>query len=424
MQTGSRLSWVVKVALMTAPLVLVFSAISDLPFLAHGKFGGHVVGRDFLNYWSGSRLFLSGHLSTLYDPAAYSTYLRLAWGQGFGALSFSYPPTLLLFISWLGLLPYGVALALWSVLGAGLLIAAGWPYTKRPSILIALALAPAVLICLDDGQNGLITGAVLVAALRLIDRRPVLAGVLIGLLTVKPQLGVLLPIVLFCAGRWKTIGAATATAIGLAVLSVLIVGVEPWRLYLEKTLPYQGVLYRGDGMWRAMTPSPAIAVVVAGGAWSLAWLVQGLVSLSMVALTAVLFLGRPGGRREIDAVDRIVLIAATFLATPYGFNYDMPALALCLLIAGAVRPGLDASPPWRWGVALLWAAPVLMVVAGLWGLNTHQGWPPFGAVAMAAGLVLIVWSTRRETLTLEASPAWLARLALRLTSSPADPGAP
>ncbi len=410
-QTVTRLPWVVKVALLTAPLVLVFSGISDLPFLAQGKFGGHVVGRDFLNYWSGSRLFLSGHLSTLYDPAAYSAYLRRTWGEGFGALSFSYPPTFLPFIAWLGLLRYALALALWSLLGAGLLVAAGWPYTKRPSIIIALVLAPAVLVCLDDGQNGLIIGAMLVAALRLVDRRPVLAGVLIGLLTVKPQLGVLLPIALICAGRWKTIGAATATAIGLAALTVLVVGVEPWRLYLEKTLPYQGLLYHGDGMWRAMTPSPAIAVSVAGGTWPLAWAVQALVSVSMIALTAVLFLGRARGRREIDAVDRIVLIAATFLATPYGFNYDMPALALCLLLAGAVRPELDVSAKWRWGVALLWAAPVLMVIASLWGLNTHHGWPPVGAVAMAAGLGLAVWATRRDTFAAADRPTWLANLA-------------
>lgn len=422
-QARSPMAWVVKVALMVAPLMLVFSAISDLPFLKTGKFGGHIVGRDFLNYWSGSRLFLSGRLSTLYDPAAYSAYLRHSWGEGFGALSFSYPPTLLPFISWLGLFPYGVALVVWSLLGAGLLIAAGWPYTKRPPILIALLLAPAVLVCLDDGQNGLIFSAVLVAALRWLDRKPVLAGVLIGLLTVKPQLGLLIPVALICAGRWKTVGVAAATTVVLLAVSVIVVGAEPWLLYIHKTIPYQGLLYRGDGMWRAMTPSPAIATVVAGGAWPLAWSVQLVVSLAMALLVAVLFLGRQGGR-EIGAVDRIVLIAATFLATPYGFNYDMPALALCLLLASVAAPERDASPAWRWGGALLWATPVLMVVTSLWGLSSGHGWPPVGTLALASGLGLIVWATRHETLASDASPAWLRTFARRLTFSRGDPEVP
>ena len=422
-ETRKPTPWVVKVALMVAPLMLVFSAISDLPFLQTGKYGGHIAGRDFLNYWSGSRLLLSGRLSTLYDPAAYSAYLRHSWGEGFGALSFSYPPTLLPFISWLGLFPYGVALTLWSLLGSGLLIAAGWPYTKRPLILIALLLAPAVLVCLDDGQNGLIFGAAVVAALRWLDRKPVLAGVLMGLLTVKPQLGILIPIALVCAGRWKTFGAATATAILLLAVSFIVAGVEPWLLYIDKAIPYQGLLYRGDGMWRAMTPSPAIATVVAGGAWPLAWAVQLLFSIAMALLVAVLFLGRRRGR-DIGAVDRIVLIAATFLATPYGFNYDMPALALCLLLAGVTKPDLDTSPAWRWGAALLWATPVLMVVTSLWGLKTGHGWPPVGTIAMAAGLGLIVWAARRETFASGASPTWLATMMRRLTSWPAGPAAP
>jgi hypothetical protein len=404
---------VVKVAALTAPLVIVFGVISNAPFLTQRKFGGHVIGRDFLNYWSGSKLLLSGHLSTLYDPAAYSAWLVKGWGAGFGALSFSYPPTLLPFISWLGVFPYGVALALWSLLGVGLLIAAGWPYTKRPSILLALLAAPAVFVCLDDGQNGLIFSAVLAAALRLVDRKPVLAGVLIGLLTVKPQLGILIPIALLCAGRWKTIGAAAVTTVALVALSVAIVGVEPWRLYIEKVVPFQSLLFRGTGMWQYMTPSPTIAVVVAGGTWPLAWAVQAVVSLAMVALTIAVFLGRGRGR-EIGAVDRVILIAATFLATPYGFNYDMPSLALCLLLAGVTRrPDVETTAAGRWGIVLLWTTPIVMVIVALSGVN--------GALALALGLGLFVWATRQDLFATDQAPAWLARW---LTASPAGPRAP
>jgi hypothetical protein len=402
--TLAKAPWVLKVALITAPLVIVFLSISNAPFFTHAKFGGHIVGRDFLNYWTGSKLFLSGRLGTLYDAVAYPAYLDSVWGNGFGSLSFSYPPTLLPFISWLGLFPYGVALVLWSVLGVGLLIAAGWPYTKQPLVLLALIFAPAVCVCLDDGQNGLIFSAMLVAALRVLDRKPILAGVLIGLLTVKPQLGILLPIALICAGRWKTVGAAAVTTLALVALSLLIAGAEPWRLYFEKVVPYQSRLFRGDGMWQTMTPSPVIAIVVAHGSWALAWAVQAAVSAAMMVLVAVLFLGRGNGR-SIGAVDRVILTGATFLATPYAFNYDMPSLALCLLMAGVTQPQSDATAQGRWGQAILWSAPIAMVMTGLWSVN--------GAFIVAAGLGLYVWAARTEIFAAGGRPSWLADMLQR-----------
>jgi hypothetical protein len=395
-----NLPWLVVIALMVAPLTLYWSGANDLPFLWRDKFAGHIVGRDFINYWMGARLFLAHQTSTLFDPTAYSHAVEATWGRGFGQLSFSYPPSILPLIAWLGVLPYHVALAAWTLLGLLALFAAAWPYSRNPWIAAAILVSPAVLSCIDDGQNGLFTGAALVTALTRIDRRPLLAGVLIGLLTFKPQLGILLPIALLAARRWKVIASAGVTAIGLFALSLLFAGVEAWRLYLAKTVPFQGYLFQQTtGMWRAMTPSPAMATVSAGGSWHAAFMVQALVSIAIVFAIAILFAGRGASKRPFSDVDRIVLIGAGYLASPYSFSYDMPALAVCLLIASASRPELDRSSAWRWGGTLLWVAPIVMVFVGLWGINFHETWPPVGSLMIASGLGLVLWATRQETLS-------------------------
>jgi hypothetical protein len=107
----------------------------------------------------------------------------------------------------------------------------------------------------------------------------------------------------------------------------------------------------------------------------------------------------------------VALVAATFLASPYGFNYDMAALAVLLLIAGRSRPELDRSGAWRCGSALLWAAPLVMVVVGVGGLVADRPWPPVGTLMIAAGLALVVAAGREGGAAFRLAPQMAARAA-------------
>ena len=384
-------SWIVQVALILSPLALCWSATIDLPFLTRHTLAGHILGRDFANYWMGAHLFLAHRTDVLFDPTLYTHAVTTTWGKELGGLTFSYPPTVLPMIAWLGFLPYPVALALWTLLGLAALFAAAWPHSKCSWVAAAMLVSPAVLACLDDGQNGLFTSAIMLLALSRIDRRPILAGALIGVLTAKPHLGLLLPVALLAAGRWRVIGAAAVSALFLIALSIILAGPEAWRLYLTATAPYQGFLFQNSvGPWQTMTPSPAIATVAAGGSWPLAFAIQAAVSLGMVALVAAVFAAR--GQRPVTDLDKVVLLAATFLASPYSFNYDMAALAVCLLAASVTQPELEQSPWWRWGATLLWSAPMAMVLVGMRGLVLHHHWLPVGTFMLLAGLALVTYS--------------------------------
>src|SRR3546814_8773713 len=101
-----------------------------------------------------------------------------------------------------GQLPYIWSLAVWSFLWLGLYLwtsIVGRSDTKI--LLLALLLAPATFANFSDGQNGFLTGALLIGGLRLLGTKPIVAGILFGILTVKPQLGIRLPFALLAARR-------------------------------------------------------------------------------------------------------------------------------------------------------------------------------------------------------------------------------
>lgn len=384
-----RLSWLAVVGLINAPMALWFFLSEQASFL-HGRMSrGQIPGRDFINYWSGAKLALHGRVADIFDQDAYMRALTAFWGPGLKIHSFSYPPSILPLILWLGALPYGVALALWSLVGAAALYAAAWPYSRRPLTAALILFSPAVAACLDVGQNGLITSALLIGGLRLTDRRPWLGGALIGLVTFKPQLGLLIPLALIAAGRWKAIGGAAASALVLAAAGMIIAGEQGWALYFTRTLAYQRVLLeQSGGAWSVMTPSPLAAGLFAGLPHALAWGLQILVSAACAVAVCLRFRRIGAQGRAIGGVDILLLTAAGFLAAPYSFNYDMPSLVLALTIAGADRPALESDPAWRWGAMALWSAPILMVLLGVLALIAGIAWAPAGVILIGAGLIL------------------------------------
>ena len=102
-------------------------------------------------------------------------------------------------------------------------------------LLLALAF-PAVLINVGHGQNGFLTAALLGGALVVLDRRPIVAGILFGLLVYKPQYGLMLPLVLAVSGRWKCFAAAAATVVLLTIVTTLTFGASVWHAFLSRPI--------------------------------------------------------------------------------------------------------------------------------------------------------------------------------------------
>jgi hypothetical protein len=269
----------------------------------------------------------------------------------------SYPPQIMLFIWPLGLLPYLVAYIAWCLVGIALYVVACWSALPRERLLFLVA-APAIAVCVFFGQNGFYTAALLVGGLANLDRRPVLSGVLFGILTVKPQLGLLLPVMLLLERRWVTIAAAVATAAALVLATAMLFGWDVWVEFWHKVVPQQQWLtVNGKGLLLAVVSS----VFYGGRLWhlplNLAWAIQGIVSAAaLVGLVWTYW------TRRDPALSMAYLVTATFLFTPYILNYDMVVFGFVVALLRYRADNTMRDHKWLLAV---WTLPVTMMLGAL-----------------------------------------------------------
>jgi hypothetical protein len=196
----------------------------------------------------------------------------------------------------------------------------------------AAAAFPAAFINLGHGQNGFLTAGLLGAALITLPRRPLLAGVLFGLLAYKPQFGLLIPVALLAAGQWRTILAAGVTVTTLAIASAAAFGTDIWWLFAASSETSRKLLLEEGNVGFEKLQSVFAAVRMLGGGISLAYVVQGVASLTTI-------LGVAWAWRSSDDYNlkNAILITATMLGSPHVLDYDLTILAPALAFIVASR---------------------------------------------------------------------------------------
>ncbi|WP_297370897.1 glycosyltransferase family 87 protein [Acidocella sp.] len=288
---------------------------------------GQRLNSDFMAFWSFPR-FVAGHDPRLiYDATALMAFQRQLY-PGFGSFyPYLYPPTLLGATAWLRLLGFGPALLVWNALGlAALGLAVRAQFGGRWGAVMALLLAsPAALITASTGETAFFTTALMLAGYGWLGKRPWAAGLAFGLLTLKPQLGVMVPFVLLARGEWKTILAALLVAGALVAVSCVAYPPDLWALWWHTLPRYQGQYFNATSLNLNIIVTPAANLVVLGAGQRLAWAVQVLVAAGLVAL--VWWAARKGRVETVGAL----AVAATFIAQPHAYAYDSVALSVVLV---------------------------------------------------------------------------------------------
>jgi hypothetical protein len=347
---------------------------------------GKPLGADFPSFWAASRLALHGAPAKVYDLAAHAAAERSAFGGANVPYSaFFYPPTYLLICLPLGLLPYLAALAAW--LGAtgyaGWRVVRAWLGAPLRRWALPMLAFPAVLSTVGHGQNAFLTTALFGAAILMWDRRPLLAGVCFGLLTIKPQLGLMIPLALIVSGRWRAVASACATALGLALAALAVFGLQTWRGWLAVS-PLARRALDEDWVGSEKMQSAFAAVRLLHGALGLAYGVQAAVALAAAVILVQAMRRRAPDPLAPDALAQgATLVTASLLASPFMLDYDLMLLALPLAWLAREQAKGGALP---WEKTVMFAAFLLplvsRLVAGRLGL-------PLGPPVLFALLVIV-----------------------------------
>jgi hypothetical protein len=380
-----RGDWLTPARLRNYAIILICAylvAIIALIATSHGDvdYAGRPIGTDFSDVWTAGRLALQGAPASAYDPPAHYAAQQMAFHrQDIPFYGWAYPPFFLLLASALAMAPYALALALWQGLTLPLYLATLHAISRRRETLLLALAFPGVFLTLTHGQNGFFTVALLAGGLMMLDRRPLLAGVLFGLAAYKPQFGLFLPLVLAVTGRWKTFGAAAATVAALVAVTAGVFGVDIWRAFLHSaTFTRTVYLEQGDtGFYKLQ--SAFAAVRLWGGSVGLAYAVQAAVTIAAAGAIVVLWRGPADFRLKAAG-----LLTACLLATPYCLDYDLMLLAPALALVATVGLERGFGPYEISFLALTYVAP--FVTRGL----ARATLVPLGLIVTMGLLVLIL----------------------------------
>lgn len=322
---------------LLAAILLAMSAVYGAAYFAASLSRGWPAGfGDSFALWSWGR-FLAGHpAAAIYDPATLRA-AQLALGMDPGAsYPFVYPPPYLAVLWLLGRLSGPAACAaviavslplyLWATFGRG------W----RLGAALAVLAAPTTATMVVSGQGGFLTAALLAGGLRLAATNQIAAGVLLGLATYKPQLGLLVPVGLVAASLWRTAAAAVATVLLLVVATSLVFGAEIWPAWLAALPGFSRQFAAESGAILHLMPTVFAALLQLGIAPPLAQAVQWATTAALAAGVWLLYRRSGGGRLAAAA-----LLVAAPLATPYAFVFDLPIVttAIVWLVAECRRRG-------------------------------------------------------------------------------------
>lgn len=371
-----------RICLYAATLLVLECIVIGAWWYSHAILANPTVpgmGWDFVVYWCASSL---AHLHGA--PAAYDWELlraaeRPLLQNTFGP--FAYPPTFLLLIYPLALLPFGLALVLFSL--AGIAVYLGYLRTvigqiHRYWFVPALAF-PGVWVALIAGQNSLFTAVAAGGALWLLRRHPIAAGACIALLCVKPQLGVLFPLMLLCERRWVAFAAAAGGTALFVGLTTAALGVDVYPAFFRSMAMFREAVAVNSGILRG-APTIFGMLRVAGIDVPLAYAVHAAVALCAVAACVWMWCGR--ARLALGAS---ALVVGTLIVQPYLIYYDLAWLAipLALLCVDMVRHG---SRAWeRLLLAITWLVPAQAMSPLVIG-----GMPQITPFVLAGLLALIV----------------------------------
>lgn len=313
---------------------------------------------DFNWIWLSSKFALFNSLDRAYHYPAFLNAHANLFGSPYCILEhFDYPPTLLLFTYPLGAMPYPIAFAVWMAATLTLYLAAIYAIIPRPAAVIAALTTYPVVFNVLMGHNGFLTAGLMGLSLVFVERRPRLSGILLGLLTYKPQLGILFPFALLASRNWRVLLTATGSSVMFGVAAAIAFGYRAWPSFIGALTDRASDV--GNAPEQAFTSALVSVFAVlrtAGVSAHTSWAMQ----LAVTAIVAATVCALWAARSIPHSLKAAVLATGSLLASPHAHGYD--ACILTIAVAFLVKDGLERGflPRERGTILGCWAGLFLL----------------------------------------------------------------
>jgi hypothetical protein len=336
--------------------------------------GGAPLFYDFSVFYQAASIADAGNAASAYDDKNMVAAVKNAFPGSTLRLPWNYPPTFQLLLMPLGALPYVVAWLVWSCGLYVLYSVLARKLIAQSEYLWIVLLAPGAAVNLFFGQNGLLSFVLISAGVFMLKRRPVFGGAVLGMIAYKPQLALIVPLVLIFGREWRALAAAAAGQVLLAVWATVALGANTWVAFANKLLQPSTVFSSSSSDWRAI-PSVMILAKSLGlnpeASTILHWVIASL------AAGAAMWIWSKNKEARIRAA---ALGTAALLVTPYLRGYDLALLVLPIM---ALLPYISESIWGRSIIFLAWLLPAILM------FTTPK--IQFGALVSIGMMSLLVW---------------------------------
>ena len=333
---------------------------------------------DWRALWTWARFLTEHPAAEMYDPSILHAGQAAAGLEPGQYYPFAYPPSFLLVLWPMGLLPSGLTYGALLVLGLPFYLWATVGKRWRSPMTLAALIAPTTAISIVAGQTGFLASALLIGGLRLAGCRPILAGLLLGLLTYKPQIGLLVPVALVSAKLWRCAASACATFLLLFAVTSAAFGHGIWIAWFAAIPGFSSQVAAGGGRILHLMPTVMSTLLQIGASPTAARLAQGAATIAVMGVVWASF--RAGPTRLAAAT----LLVGTLLATPYAFLYDMPIVATAVL--WMIQERHDRGGSFGWGEILVLTIAAIAPMT----MPAETARPPISAISLVLVLGVIL----------------------------------
>ena len=314
-----------KLAFM-AILAIAVSQYAVFVLALSGASSDFTFGGDFAAFWVAAKATLNGTMAELYQAELFKEAIQTQTPhQDLDGLTWQYPPHAGLLFAPIGALPFHLAYAVWCALGLAFYSFAAQAAGLKDRMLIAVLASIPVLLALKTGQVALLMGGLLLLAVFQARSRPIVAGIAAALLTMKPQLGFLLPVVFIAGGNWRAFWVASLASILLVLGSVGLFGAEVWGAFFESVLAVSGSVTTGEmPLFKMVNVYAATQMLGLPDTVALSFAFGGV----LLAIGATTWVVR---RTENPEWHYAAIAGLTLIAAPYSYYYELVLIVPALL---------------------------------------------------------------------------------------------